>query len=130
MADSLEIVFDQNDLMSVPFIAKRFQDMQGPGFISARPGVVENFIPIVVLPKAPERNYFLFGQPFDTRDLDIYNKKQCKATYKEVQGSVENGLQTLLKFRESDPYRKFLPRAVYERFSGGRQAPTAPLNLK
>lgn len=101
-----------------------------PGFVSARPGVVENFLPLFVLPKAPERNYFLFGQPFDTRDLDIYNKKQCKATYKEVQGSVENGLQTLLKFRESDPYRKFLPRAVYERFSGGRQAPTAPLNLK
>jgi hypothetical protein len=127
-------------------------------------------------------------QPFDTRDLNIYNKKECKTIYAAVKGSVEDGLQvmtrvcsaqwhlyappdiffqisssfcsdalaqefsdfdlmlinsqallyrlhthttqTLLRFRESDPYREFVPRAIYEYASGGMQAPTAPLNLK
>jgi hypothetical protein len=29
---------------------------------SARAGVVENLLPPFFVPKAPERNYFLFGQ--------------------------------------------------------------------
>ena len=73
---------------------------------------------------------FYFLQPFDTRDLNIYNKKDCKVLYGQVKESVEDGLQTLLRFRESDPYREFVPRAIYEFASGGKQAPTAPLNLK
>jgi hypothetical protein len=32
-------------------------------------------------------------QPFDTRELNIYNKKDCKKIYGEVKGSVEDGLQ-------------------------------------
>ena len=32
-------------------------------------------------------------QPFDTRDLNIYNKKECKLLYEEVKNSVEDGLQ-------------------------------------
>ena len=38
-------------------------------------------------------NFFSIFQPFDTRDLNIYNKKECKVLYEEVKNSVEDGLQ-------------------------------------
>ena len=38
-------------------------------------------------------HYSLWMQPFDTRDLNIYNKKECKTIYAAVKGSVEDGLQ-------------------------------------
>ncbi len=42
----------------------------------------------------------------------------------QVKGEVEGGIAYLLQQRERDPYRNFLPRAVYEASWGGRQAPT------
>lgn len=62
-------------------------------YINACIGDKESPMPPLFLPKAPERNYFLFGQPFDTRDLNIYDKKQCKKIYGEVRSSVEDGIQ-------------------------------------
>lgn len=41
---------------------------------------------------------YFFLQPFDTRDLDIYDKKQCKVLYKNVKDSVEDGLQVIKIF--------------------------------
>ena len=39
-------------------------------------------------------------------------------------------LQVLFRFREADPYKEYVPRKVYEIVSGGKEAPTAPLNIK
>ena len=141
------------DIRQIPFMKDR---TMGSGMPSARAGVVEDLLPPLFVPKAPERNYFLFGQvhyttlhyttlhytalfsttsimylsksqyhliswvtshliivywiqsqniylfisyrvtasqPFDTRELNIYNKKECKKIYGEVKGSVEDGLQ-------------------------------------
>jgi hypothetical protein len=36
-------------------------------------------------------------------------------------------METLLKFREDDPYDRFAPRIAYETLFNGKQAPTAPL---
>ena len=74
--------------------------------------------------------YFRVYQPFDTRSLNIYNKSESKAAYAQMKGEVESGIQQLLRLRKEDPYKNFLRRFAYERLSGGKQAPTAPLNLK
>ena len=41
----------------------------GSGMPSARAGVVEDLLPPFFVPKAPERNYFLFGQVQDCATL-------------------------------------------------------------
>ncbi len=45
----------------------------------------------------------------------------------QVKGEVESGISYLLQKRETDRYRHFLPRILYETASGGRQAPTFEL---
>lgn len=128
-ADSINIFMDKDDVTKIPFLGDGVMRLSAM-LPSARGGDVESvFPPLFALKKAPERNYFLFGTPFDTRELNIYNKKECKVLYTDIKESVEDGLATLIKFRESDPYKEFVPRIVYEA-SSGIQAPTAPLNLK
>ena len=56
---TLITTFSLSDLEKIPFIRDRTKDS---GMASARAGVVENLLPPLFLPKAPERNYFLFGQ--------------------------------------------------------------------
>ena len=51
-------------------------------------------------------------------------KGSCGA---QVKGEVESGISYLLQKRETDRYRHFLPRILYETASGGRQAPTFEL---
>ena len=58
----------------------------------------------------------------------MYDKAQCKLVYESVKGRVNDGMQYLQAFRSNDPYRYYLPRKIYERFSGNSPAPTAPLN--
>ena len=45
----------------------------------------------------------------------------------QVQSEVEAGISYLLRKRETDRYRHFVPRILYETASGGRQAPTFDL---
>jgi hypothetical protein len=45
----------------------------------------------------------------------------------QVKSEVEGGISFLLRNRQRDPYNHFLPRALYEAASGGKQAPTFPL---
>ena len=45
----------------------------------------------------------------------------------QVKGEVEAGISYLLRKREADRYRHFVPRILYETASGGRQAPTFDL---
>jgi hypothetical protein len=69
----------------------------------------------------------MFFQPLDTRDLNVYNKKECKVAYEAVKKQVESGVEFLLEFRKNDPYRDFIPRVLRE-ITSGQQAPTADLN--
>jgi hypothetical protein len=45
----------------------------------------------------------------------------------QVKAEVEAGIQYLLKKREQDPYKEFVPRLVYEASWGGKPAPTFPV---
>lgn len=40
---------------------------------------------------------------------------------------MESSISYLLRNRQRDPYNHFLPRALYETASGGKQAPTFPI---
>ena len=42
----------------------------------------------------------------------------------QAKAGVENGIAYLLRERERDPYKEFLPRLLYEATWGGKQAPT------
>jgi len=130
IADSFNMVLDGEEVMDLPYFGERAREMNA-NIPQARPGGKDIFVAPVSVPRTPSRNYFLFQQPLDTRDLNIYDKAQCKAAYESVRGQVEDGISTLLQFREYDSFKDFLPRTLYEFANGGkRQAPTAPLNLK
>jgi len=129
-ADSFRMIIDGQEALDLPVVGERFRRMNKL-LPKARPGagVSENFATPLSLPLPPSRNYFLFQQPFDTAALDIYDKKASRKMYEDIRGSVEEGLQLLLSFRENDPYKDFLPRTAYE-LATGEQAPTASLNSK
>jgi hypothetical protein len=96
----------------------------------ARAGINEQIIFPYALPTLPQRVYFLFQEPIDTKDLNVYDKKECRLVYESIKGHVTDGIQTLIRFRKEDPYMRFFPRVIYERNSGGNRAPTALLNTK
>jgi pimeloyl-ACP methyl ester carboxylesterase len=126
IADSVDIVLDANDIINLPFFGERAMALN-ENIPQARAGGNESFIAPISIPKAPSRNYFLFEHPIDTRELNIYDKKQSKEIYHKVKNSIENGISTLIKIRDSDPYKDFLPRALIETITQ-KQAPIPPLN--
>lgn len=126
IADSVNILLDGEEVASLPIIGEsvRRQSRKMP---TARAVGNESFLTPIAIPQLPSRLYFLFQKPVDTRELNVYDKKACKTAYKQVREEVVSALEILQKFRAADPYRDFLPRAVYE-LAAGSQAPTAPLN--
>ena len=138
VAESLNIVFDREDMKKLPKLPSFLSNLAsgngtergGVKLMTARAGVAEDFTPPIIFPKAPERIYFLFDEPIDTRGTNIYNKKECKELYEKVRTKVEESLVTVQRFRTADPYKDFIPRTLYEVASDGKQAPTAPLNIK
>ena len=128
VADSLDILLDSSDIYSNP-ILNRLARRAATRIPRARATVAENFTLPIFSPKLPRRIYFLFQQPFDTRNLDARDKKACRDVYLAIRDQVEESLATLLRFRQNDPYDSFLSRAPYE-LSSGEQAPTASLLSK
>ncbi len=129
--DSVNIVWDRDDMKRAPsWLQGRNNSMGSRSMPQARAGVVEEISPSLFVPKPTgiERVYFLFQEGIDTQGIDPYNKKESRILYDKVRNQVQDGIDTLKKFREADPYRGFVARAVYEANSGGQQAPTAPLN--
>jgi hypothetical protein len=126
IADSVNMVLDGADLRGLPIVGasvQRFNDR----LPRAQAGVAENFSFPLVTPKLPRRIYFLFDKPFDTRAVSIKDKAACQTAYVQIKTQVESCMETLLKFREDDPYDRFAPRIAYETLFNGKQAPTAPL---
>jgi hypothetical protein len=128
IADSVSMLLDADEISQIPILGDRVANSNS-NIRSARAGMNESFIAPLSLPKAPSRVYFMFQQPIDTRELNIYDKAASRATYDKVQRAVRAGIEELLHFRKSDPFRDFLPRVSYEVLNQ-KQAPTAPLNVK
>lgn len=129
--DMAEVVGDYDDVMKIPIyndmIEKLNKDVQN--LRSGTTGEVANqqmYLPIMV-PKPPGRLYFLFGKPIPTagRKDELRDKANAHDLYVQVKGEVEASIEYLLRKREEDPYRPFLPRFLYEAVSGfTQQMPT------
>ncbi|CAM6081805.1 unnamed protein product [Calypogeia fissa] len=131
--DILDIVLDLDEMTSLPLVGDSIRDYfesmpklrtDMDGEISKQP----SHTPLVV-PKlpGPGRLYIIFGKPIPMEGNRQYFKdpKNVNAAYLELKGEVEALMSYLLKKREEDPYRSFLPRILYEASLGEDvQAPT------
>ncbi|KAI5054984.1 hypothetical protein GOP47_0030129 [Adiantum capillus-veneris] len=121
--DLFELVLDYNDIQKIPYLPKMFEEVnrttpQVRRGQSGEVGAQELHMPLL-LPKAPGRIYFLFGKPFPTAGRkELENKAAADIVYAEMKAEVQNCLNYLLKKREEDPYRAFLPRFLYESLWG------------
>lgn len=52
------------------------------------------------------------------------DREQVKQLYSQVKTELQGCIAYLLNKRSQDPYRDFIPRALYELTWGGKQAPT------
>eukprot|EP01041_Mallomonas_annulata_P009671 gene9671-20113_t len=125
-ADSLEMILDGEEILRTPYLGDNARRARRK-IPQAKAATEERFVFPLVLPKLPSRVYYIFEEPFDTRTLNIYDKKQCRVVYDDIRSRVQHGIDFLLSFRESDPYKDYIPRTLYETVTGV-QAPTAPFN--
>jgi hypothetical protein len=123
MADSLNIVMDS--VGNLPFVGERLV-ASAKNVTAARYDAsdeAEAFLPPLVTPGLPSRNYFLFGKPLSTKDLDPKDKEACKTAYLEIQNEMNRGFEDILRAREKDQYKDAPQRLAYERLTGNK-APT------
>jgi len=134
--DSLDILLDADELRRAPILGQMVAN-RASKLPRARRGVTavdeddqeEAFVSPLAVPKFPPRRmYFLFQKPIATRKEDMEDRARVEELYAEVKGSVEGGLEYLLRRRAEDPYENFQKRVFYEAASGGRPAPTFPLH--
>ena len=125
MADSLNIILEPEEVADLPIVGRRAKSF-AKNVTAARFDVQdeeESFLPPIVVPGLPSRNYFLFGKPISTSTIDPSNKDDCENVYKALQLQMKEGFEDILVARQGDPYRKAGPRFAYERITG-KQAPT------
>jgi len=119
-------LLDSDDLLGLPvlgeWLRERTRDL---------PSYVEDdvFVPPVPAPRlqGPRRNYFLFGEPVSTAELDHRDRDACTEVYAKVRRSVEAGLEHLLEARKKDPFEETTLRYAWEQATGV-QAPAFTLD--
>lgn len=125
MADSVNMLLDSGEVAKLPFIgesAKLFAaNVPSARFDTANQD--EFFLPPISAPSLPARNYFVFGKPMSTKDLDPKDKEACKRAYLAIQEETKRGISDILEARENDPYKNTPRRLAFERFTGNK-APT------
>ena len=128
MVESTRVLLDSDSLLRLPGVEDRVKT-----FSSAMRGARydakdedEVFLPPLSFPSAPSRNYFLFGRPISTTNLDPEDKESCQRVYEEAKSQVRKGIDDLLSASKEDPYANTVKRLAYERILG-RQAPTFPI---
>jgi len=126
--EGYSVLLDTADLLNLPGGLGERVRRSAAGVPRGR--VNETFVAPVALPRLPPpRYYFCFGQPVDTRTLDIEDHEAAKQVYRSVRTDIEDSIAWLLERRETDPYKDFGPRFVYEVATNWtRQAPTFDLS--
>ena len=125
MADTLNILLEPSEVASLPIIgdrAKKFADNVTAARFDTE-SINESFLPPIIAPGLPSRNYFVFGKPFSTAELDRKDKPACETLYASIQAEINRGFDDVLRARKKDRFREALPRLAYERITG-RKAPT------
>ena len=130
MIDSATSIVEPEDLIKLPFVGERLRNLSS-NITAARFDAKDSeeiMLPALALPSTPQRNYFLFGKPFDTTTLDPNDKNACEKAYRQVRGEVRNGIDDLMHARKSDPFANTPQRLMYEQVFG-KSAPTFPVDL-
>ncbi|KAG7353590.1 lysophospholipase [Nitzschia inconspicua] len=125
MADSFNILLDSKEIVDIPIFGQRAKELAN-NITAARfdmENQEESFLPPVVTPGLPSRNYFIFGKPYRTTDIDPKDKDKCKEAYESIQAEMRRGFDDILDARKKDLFKDAGPRFAYERLTG-RQAPT------
>jgi hypothetical protein len=116
MVDSVNVLAEPDAIYYVPFIGERARkanaNVTAARYDTKNEDETVGF-PLFV-PKLPARNYFLFGKPIDTTNVDPKDKQACCKIYKEARQEVRRGLDDLLKVRKHDPFEKTPGRIAYE----------------
>lgn len=125
MADSIYTILESSEIVNLPLIGERAKafaaNVTAARFDAANEDEV--FLPPIVSPKLPSRNYFIFGMPLSTKYLDPSDKASCQEAYHSIQSEMKRGFDDILSAREKDMYKEAPARLAYERFSGTK-APT------
>lgn len=125
MADSFNILLDPSEVQDIPILGQRAKEFAN-NITAARfdaDNQDESFLPPLVTPGLPSRNYFIFGKPLYTHDIDPRDKGKCKEAYDAIQEEMRRGFDDILEARKKDVFKDAGPRWAYERLTG-RQAPT------
>ena len=125
MADSFNYLLESDEILNLPIIGQRAKD-SAKNVTAARFDMNnedELFVPPLVTPSLPSRNYFIFGKPVYTHEIDPKDKDLCKETYLNIQDDMNLGFHRILEAREKDSFKDGGPRLAYEKVTG-RQAPT------
>lgn len=125
MADSFNILLDSKELLDVPVLGQRAKDFAS-NVTAARfdtDNEDELFLPPIAVPGPPSRNYFVFGKPIHTHELDPKDKEACKTTYLNIQEEMATAFHDVLEAREKDTFKDAAPRLAYERLTG-QKAPS------
>ena len=98
--DSVRILIDGQELQKLPGIGDRVQ-----GYLEENQLSKENLMPVALLPPKPDRYYFEFYEPIDTKEVNPRDDERCKIIYEQTKATVEGGMKRLLTTREKDPQR-------------------------
>jgi hypothetical protein len=128
MLDSVNVLVESEDVYKIPFVGNSIREYS-QNITAARYDRVkeEGFTPPIALPTLPARNYFLFGKPISTKNVDPDDKEACARVYRQAEDGVRRGLDDILRAREQDPFKDTRRRLVYERLFG-KKAPTFPID--
>lgn len=126
MVDSVNVLVEADDVFDIPFIGERARNLttKAARFDQRE---AESLLPPVALPSIPARNYFIFGKPISTSDVDPKDKEACARVYRQTEDDVRSGIDDLLQAREHDPFRDTPRRLIYERLFK-KKAPTFPID--
>jgi hypothetical protein len=129
MLESVNVLLESDEVFKIPFVGDRVRELSEKTKAARydRKNQDEVLTPPIALPTLPARNYFLFGKPISTKDVDPNDKEACARVYQETQGGLRRGLDDILRARELDPFKDTPRRLVYERLFG-KQAPTFPID--
>lgn len=119
--DSVEIVVDGQELLRIPLIGERLRE-----FLTEKKLSTKNLMPVSTFPPQLDRFYFKFHEPIDTKSVDSSDIAACREAYSKVRGTVENGINELIKERERDSERRLTSRLVRS-LSEQAGAPPNPL---
>lgn len=130
MVDSVNGILEVEESFNLPFVGERLKE--GSSNVTAarydgKKGEENMGFPIFT-PSLPARNYFIFGKPIYTHDLDPNDREACGKAYRDAKQTVQKGLDDLRRARKEDPFNDTPRRLAYEQVFG-KQAPTFPVEL-